>query len=413
VETKKSMNLKNKNIILCITGSIAAYKSVYLASFFNKKGANVYAVLTKNATKFITPITFKTITKNKVTTDMFDKSDFIPHISLAELADIIVVAPATANIIAKAATGMADDMVSTLLLSSQAPKIIVPAMNVNMYNNSITQINIQILKDNGFFIMPPDEGYQACGAKGAGRFPKIKKIYSFILKSIIDKKSIFYNKKILISLGGTIEDIDPIRYISNRSSGRMGLAFAEELIYRGAKVDIIAGNVSDLVLNNFKTKFNDIKIMHIRSANDLKNKIESSNNYDIYIMAAAVADYTTNYNENKIKKDNELLTLSLEKTDDILLSLKKNQKSIYIGFAAETKNLLKNAKDKLNKKSLDFIIANNVNGVKSAMGNKQAEVFLLNKWEEKDFKFNFNNKKIIASNVLDKIETTIKKYKNK
>ena len=405
------MRLKNKNIILCITGSIAAYKAVYLASFLKKSGSNVYAVLTKNATKFISPITLKTITNNKVTTEMFDESDFIPHISLAKLADIIIVAPATANIIAKAATGIADDMVSTLLLSSLAPKVIVPAMNVNMYNNSITQINIQILKDNGFYVMHPDKGDQACGVKGVGRFPEIKKIYSFILKSIDNKKSIFNNKKILVTIGGTIEDIDPVRYISNRSSGRMGFAFAEELIYRGGKVDIIVGNVSDLLLSKFKSKFSDIKIKYIRSSNDLKNKTIASDNYDIYIMAAAVADYTTIYNKNKIKKDSGLLNLPLKNTDDILLSLKRNQNSIYIGFAAETDNLLENAWDKLNKKSLDFIIANNVAGNKSAIGNKKAEVYLLNKWEDKEYKFNFSNKKIIASNVLDKIENILKNYK--
>lgn len=405
------MRLNDKNIILCITGSIAAYKAVYLASFFKKNGSNVYAVLTKNAAKFITPLTLKTITNNKVITKMFDENDFIPHISLAELADIIVVAPATANIIAKAATGIADDIVSSLLLSSTSPKIIVPAMNVNMYNNSITQINIQILKDNGYHVMQPDEGYQACGVKGIGRFPEIDKIYSFILRSIYNKKSIFNNKKILITIGGTIEDIDPVRYISNRSSGRMGLAFAEELIYRGGKVDIIAGKVSDLLLNKFKSKFTDVKIEYIRSAKDLKNKIMSLDNYDIYIMAAAVADFTTIYNSNKIKKNSGILSLPLEKTDDILLTLQRDQNSIYIGFAAETDNLLENAWDKLNKKSLDFIIANIVGGNKSAIGSKKAEAYLLNRWEEKEYKFNFDNKEVISSNILDKIEKILKNFK--
>ncbi len=406
------MKLKDKNIILCITGGIAAYKAVSLASFLKKKGANVHTVLTKNATKFITPLTLKSITKNKVTIDMFDESDFIPHISLAELADVIVVAPATANIIAKAATGIADDMVSTLILSTLAPRIFVPSMNTNMYNNSITQINIQILKDNGFLIIEPDEGFLACGTEGAGRFPEIDRIYAFILKSLFKKKTIFTDKKILLTIGGTIEDIDPVRYISNRSSGRMGFAIAEELLLRGGQVEIILGKVSDLLLNRFINKFKDVKIENVRSSKEMKEKVMSSKNYDFYIMAAAVSDYTTIYKEQKIKKGQDALTLNLKKADDILLSMVKNENSIYIGFAAETENLIKNAREKLNSKSLDFIIANNVKGDKSAIGNKKAEVYLLNKWEEKDYKFDYNNKEIIAEQVLNKIEEILKKHQN-
>ena len=398
------MKLKNKNIILCITGSIAAYKAVFLASFLKKEGANVYAVLTKNALQFITPLTLKTITGNKVTIDMFDESDYIAHISLSKLADIVLVAPATANIMAKAATGIADDMVSTLLISAKAKKIIVPSMNINMYLNPMTQNNICILKKHGFEIMEPDKGKLACGAEGVGRFPEIEKIYDFLLHNIDEKEQFFKNKKILITTGGTIEDIDPVRFISNRSSGKMGLAFAEEFICRGGNVTIIAGNVSDLAMNNFKNKYSNVKIVFVRSAIEMKEAVLSlSNDFDIYLMAAAVADYTMEYNKQKIKKQGDSLALNLKKTDDILEFLPKRDNALYIGFAAETVNILKNARDKLNKKGLDLLIANQVNGDKSAIGGDRAEAYLLNKWDKKEYKFNYNEKQQIASSVVDKI----------
>lgn len=405
------MKLKGKNIVLCITGGIAAYKAIYLASFLKKQGANVYPVLTKNALKFVTSLTLRTLTNNKVTTDMFEESDFIPHISLADLADIVIVAPATANIIAKAATGIADDMVSSLLLSTLAVKIIVPAMNTNMYNNTITQINIQILKDNGYKVMKPDIGKLACGTEGEGRFPEIESIHGFILKSLIDDKSKFYNNKVLITLGGTIEDIDPVRYITNKSSGKMGFSFAEEFIERGALIKIIAGNTSDLAMHNFKRKYPDTEILNVRSAKDMFERVSDCIDSDIYLMSAAVADYTVEFSENKIKKDEDSFELKLTKTIDIIKSIDKNKKSIYIGFAAETEDLLKNARQKVVEKKVDFLIANNVRGEKSAIGGDKAEVILLNKWNEEEFKVEYSNKKIIASKILDKILSIIESYK--
>ena len=406
------MKLKNKNIVLCITGGIAAYKAVYLASYLIKQGAEVYAVLTENATRFITPLTLKSITGNKVTIEMFDESDFIPHISLADLADIVIVAPATANLIAKAATGMADDMVSTLLLSTTAPKVIVPAMNTNMYYNPMTQVNLQILNDNGYFVMKPDEGILACGTEGIGRFPEVENIYGFILKNVLNSDSSFKDKKVLITTGGTIEDIDPVRYISNRSSGRMGLSFAEDFITRGAKVTIITANVSDLLMDSFKTKFRDIEIVNVRSADNMKEEvIKRSKDFDVYLMAAAVSDYSVNYSQHKIKKSHDDMTLELVKTTDILHTLPKRDNAIYIGFAAESDDLVENAKSKLLDKGVDFLIANEVVGEKGAIGNKKAEVYLLNKWNDDVQKFSYSDKASIANSVNNKIESILKEQK--
>ncbi|MBN2545503.1 MAG: bifunctional phosphopantothenoylcysteine decarboxylase/phosphopantothenate--cysteine ligase CoaBC [Spirochaetes bacterium] len=398
------MDLKDKNIILCVSGGIAAYKAAGLASFLKKQGANVYAVMTKNALEFIKPLTFKTVTGNKVTTNMFDESDFVPHISLADLADLIIVAPATANIIAKAAHGIADDMVSTLLLSSNAKKIIVPSMNSKMYLNPITQKNIKLLKENDYFIMEPDIGLLACGYEGIGKFPDIEKIYGFLLQILSGKKSYFTGKKILITLGGTIEDIDPVRYISNRSSGKMGFNLAEEFIARGGNVTLLIGNISELLLSSFKSKYPKTKIINVRSSNDLYDKVIGfENDFDIYCMVAAVADYMPDYKADKIKNKNGI-ELKLSATKDILASLKKRKNALYIGFAAETENLTKNAKEKLKNKNLDFIIANIVKGEKNAIGNDNAEVVILNKYNEEEFRIDYNDKKFIAQNIIDYIE---------
>lgn len=397
--------IKNKNIVLGITGGIAAYKAAYLASFLKNRGANVYTVLTKNALRFITPLTFKTLTKNKVTIEMFDESDFIPHISLADLADIVVIAPATANIIAKAASGIADDMLSTLLLSTKAKKIVVPAMNSNMYLNSITQRNINTLKNNGFFVMEPDYGKLACETEGIGKFPKIERIYGFILRCMVDESSFFYKKKVLITVGGTIEDIDPVRYISNRSSGKMGLSLAEAFLLKGATVSLIVASVSDLLLNNFVTKYPDVNIKRTRSAKEMYELLKKvENDYDVYCMAAAVSDYTPSYSEEKIKKSENNFTLKLTKTIDIISSIKKRKDAMYIAFAAESEDLIENAKKKLKDKQVDFLIANIVKGEKNAIGSEKAEVFILNKHKEDIFKIEYDNKEIVAEKIVNYIE---------
>ena len=404
------VQLSKKNIVLCVTGGIACYKSVILASLLKKEGANVFVVMTKNATKFVNPVTFKNITKNKVTTKMFANDDFVPHISLADLADLVIIAPATANIIAKASYGIADDMVSTLLVSSKAPKFIIPAMNTNMYLNPITQENIQRLKKFDFKVLEPDTGMLACGVEGVGRFPEIEKIYGFILKNLGDRNSVFYNKKILITLGGTVEDIDPVRCITNRSSGKMGFSFAEEFIIKGANVKIICGNVSSLELHNFQKKFCDTEIQFVRSAKDMKEAVtQNIDNFDLLFMASAVADYSPEYSESKIKKENDDLVLKLRKTEDILKSIPKKENKIYVGFAAESDNLIENAKNKLIKKQLDFVIANEIVGEQAAIGNDKASVFILNKWNVDIKKIDYSQKSVIAKSVCNELEELIKK----
>ncbi len=397
--------IKDKNIVFCLTGGIACYKAVDLISKLVKAGANVYPVVTKSALEFITPLTLKTISKKKVTTDLFDTSDFIPHISLSDLADLVIVAPATANIISKAANGIADDMVSTLLLSVTAPKIIVPAMNTKMIENPIIVKNIEKLIEYGFNVLDSDSGMMACGTSGKGRYPDNERIFGAIIETFVDRESVFYNKDILITLGGTIEDIDPVRSIANRSSGKMGFAFAREFIERGAKVTLICGNCSELEKDRFQKRFPNIKLISVRSAKKMKAEIDKTE-YDILFMAAAVADFYVKYNEQKIKKSDNL-NLQLNKNIDILNSIEKRTDRIYIGFAAESENLTEAAKKKLADKKLDFIIANNIVGTESAMGGDRAKITLLNRFNDLEYNFGYDDKSTIAKMTLDTIELYI------
>ena len=397
--------LEGKHITICVTGGIAAYKAAALASFLKKKKAQVHVILTKNAARFVSAVTFKSLTGNPVITKMFDSSSFIPHISIAELSDLVLVAPATANIIAKAANGIADDMVSTTLLSSKAPKIIVPAMNTAMYENPITQHNLEKLSNFGFEIMEPDFGEMACGTCGKGRFPEINQIYGKIIQVLSSKNSTpLTGKKILITAGGTIEDIDPVRYISNRSSGRTAFAFAEAFITMGAKVHIIAGHVSERVLDDFSSKFGTTCITSVRSAADMKKAVdERFCDCDILFMCAAVADYKPNYSEQKIKKvDGGNLCLELSRTDDILCSLENNDKTI-VGFAAETNNVEEYAHKKLEKKNLDFVIANKVCGDESAIGGEKSSLMLFVKGMSEPLIFPYTAKTENAFKVVEKI----------
>ncbi|MBQ3923442.1 MAG: bifunctional phosphopantothenoylcysteine decarboxylase/phosphopantothenate--cysteine ligase CoaBC [Spirochaetales bacterium] len=370
--------IENKNIILCVTGGIAAYKAVTLASMMTKAGANVYVIMSRHATQFVTPLTFKTITKQKVTVGMFDDSQFIPHISLSDLADLVVVAPATANIIAKAAAGIADDMISTLLVSSTAPKLIVPAMNTNMYLNPITQDNMTKLRKYGFHFTEPDSGRMACGTVGVGRYPENEHIFSDIINIIGYKKSIFDGKKVLITLGGTREAIDPVRFIGNRSSGTMGFAFAECFIRRGANVTIIAANTDTIVRDSFCRRYPNVTIINAESAAALKTAVYSEMpNNDILLMCAAVADYKPHYSDQKIKKSDGDMTIALSRTDDIIAGLPKDGSKLFIAFSAETQNVLDNAKGKLERKGVNYIVANQVCGEHNAMGGSQSELMLV------------------------------------
>lgn len=369
--------LKGKNIVLVVTGGIAVYKAVELASRLVKSGANVYTVMTANAVEFVNPLTFKTITRNKVTIELFDTSEFIPHISLSDLADLVVVAPATANIIAKAAHGIADDMASTLLLSVDVPKLVVPAMNTKMFDNPITQKNLDILKGAGFTLMEPDCGYLACGDSGRGRFPEITRIFGVISTLLRDKNHPLLNKNILITAGGTIEDIDPVRFITNRSSGKTAFYMAREFYNYGANITVIAGNVDNNIKDDFIKTCLEANVVDVRSADDMFKSVNSHiKKSDILIMAAAVADFTPDTQNSKIKKKDGGLTLHLNNTKDILKNIEKKENLVYIGFAAESDNLEKNAVEKMSAKNLDYIIANSVNGEKNAMGSDKNELLV-------------------------------------
>lgn len=397
--------IEGKHITICVTGSIAAYKAVALASFLKKKKAEVHIILTKSAERFVSAITFKSLTGNPVITKMFDSSSFIPHISIAQLSDLILVAPATANIIAKAANGIADDMVSTTLLSSKAPKIIVPAMNTAMYENQITQQNLKKLTDFGFEIMEPDSGEMACGTSGKGRFPEINQIYGKIIKVLSSQRTTpLSGKKILITAGGTIEDIDPVRYISNRSSGRTAFAFAEAFISMGAKIKIITGHVSERALDDFTSKFGNTDIITVRSAADMKKAVDNNfEDCDILFMCAAVADYKPNYSNHKIKKADGNMFLELSRTNDILCSLSKNANKIIIGFAAETDNVEEYARKKLEKKNLDFVIANKVCGEESAIGGEKSGLMLFSQKNSEPIIFPYSTKVENAFKISKKI----------
>jgi phosphopantothenoylcysteine decarboxylase/phosphopantothenate--cysteine ligase len=352
------MRLKSKNVLIGICGGIAAYKVCELIRLLKKNEANVKVIMTKNAQKFITPLTLQTLSQNKVYTDTFESEYFydIEHISLTTWADILVVAPATANIIGKFANGIADDLLTTTFLAFDKPVLIVPAMNSNMFENAIVKQNIHKLKSIGINFVEPESGFLACGVYGKGRYPENQKILIEIEKLLCSQD--LAGKKVLITAGPTREYLDPIRFISNRSSGKMGYALAEEAYKRGAQVTVVSCPVS---INTYA----DIEIIHVQTASQMYQKVkEIYEQYDILIFSAAVADYrpkTTS--QNKIKKENkDELTIELVKNPDILKFVGENKKpnQVIVGFSAETENVLENSQKKLEAKNADLIVANNV-----------------------------------------------------
>ena len=350
--------LKDKNVILGVTGGIAAYKSVDLASRLRKAGANVHVIMTKGAQNFVTPLTFREITGNPVTTTMWGEvtNHNVEHIALANLADLVIVAPATANFIAKCAIGMADDMLTTTLLATKAPIFFAPAMNSNMYENQLTQKNIDVLIESGWNFIPPESGHLACGTDGVGRMPEPADILDFVRFTMAFAADML-GIKVLVTAAGTYEPIDPVRYIGNRSSGKMGYAIAEAAKKRGAEVILVSGPSA-------LTPPEGVEFIGVESAAEMRDAVmEHFSEADMVIKAAAVADYRVrNVSDQKIKKNDEELTLVLEKNPDILKELgeKKRAGQILVGFAAETQNLLEYAKSKLEKKNLDMIVANDV-----------------------------------------------------
>ena len=351
--------LNGKKIALGVTGGIAVYKAVDLVSRLRKQGAEVRVIMTEHAQQFVTPLTFKEISGNKVAVSMWDSNqEFnVEHIALANWADAFVVAPATANILAKMANGIADDLLSTTLLAAQAPIIVCPAMNTGMYQNSITQENIEKLQKHGVTVMPPAVGYLACGVTGPGRLPEPQQIVEFIDAFFAKKDGDMVGMKVLVTAAGTREPIDPVRFVGNRSSGKMGYAIAQAAAQRGAEVLLVTGPSALEIPPNV----NGVKV---ESTNEMLEACMSAyEKMDVVIKAAAVADYRPrDVADQKIKKKtDDALTVVMDKNPDILKELgARKAHQILVGFAAETQNLLENAREKIVKKNLDMIVANDV-----------------------------------------------------
>ena len=350
--------LKDKTILLGVTGGIAAYKSASLASRLVKAGAEVRVIMTEHATNFINPITFETLTGHKCITDTFDRNfEFqVEHVSLAKKADVIMVAPATANVIAKLAHGLADDMLTTTILASHAPKLVAPAMNTGMYENPVTQDNLALLKKYGMEVIEPAAGHLACGDEGKGKMPEPEILYEHILRSCACKQDM-KGLKVLVTAGPTQEAVDPVRFLTNHSSGRMGYSIAKACMLRGADVTLVTGRTA-LTPPLF------VDVVPVVSAKDMYDAVISrSNEMDIIIKAAAVADYRpVHVAEEKVKKSDDSFSLELERTDDILKYLGEHKKpgQFLCGFSMETENMLENSRKKLEKKHLDMIAANNL-----------------------------------------------------
>ena len=350
--------LKGKTIVLGVTGSIAAYKIANLASMLVKQHADVNVIMTKNATNFINPITFETLTSNKCLVDTFDR-DFqfnVEHVALAKRADIFMVAPASANVIGKIAGGIADDMLTTTIMACKAPKYIAPAMNTNMFENPIVQDNLKKLENYGYNIINPATGYLACKDTGVGKLPSEEELFAYIMRELHFEKDMA-GKKVVVTAGPTREAIDPVRFISNYSTGKMGYAIAKCAMERGAEVVLVTGKTSIA-----KPPF--VKIIEVVSAADMFEAVKSeAEDADFVIKAAAVADYTpVKVADNKLKKTDDDMSISLKRTTDILKYLGEHKKNgqILCGFAMETKDLIENAKKKLESKNADLIVANNL-----------------------------------------------------
>ena len=375
------IELENKKIVIGVTGSIAAYKIAGLCSMLKKKKADVTVIMTQNATNFINPITFETLTGNKCLIDTFDRNFQydVEHVELAKAAEVFLVAPASANVIAKAAHGIADDMLTTTLLAATCPKLFAPAMNTRMYQNPITQDNLQILKTYGMKVITPASGYLACGDTGEGKMPEVEELYDNIIDALTPKDLTGYN--VLVTAGPTREKIDPVRFISNHSTGKMGYAIAKQAGMRGAKVTLVSGPVA---LEAPK----GVEVVPVVSAKDMADAVwERADKMDMIIKAAAVADYrpVTTY-EDKVKKSGDDMNIALERTDDILAHLGKNKKEgqILCGFSMETKDMLENSKVKLKKKNLDVIVANNLKVAGAGFGTDTNIVTLITKDEVKE-----------------------------
>lgn len=391
--------LKGKTVLLGVSGSIAAYKTAYLASALKKLNADVHVLMTRNATNFINPITFETLTGNKCLVDTFDRNfEFsVEHVSLAKQADVVMIAPASANVIGKLAHGIADDMLTTTVMACKCQKIIAPAMNTNMFENPVVQDNLQILRNYGYEVISPATGYLACGDTGAGKMPEPELLLEYILQEIAFEKDMD-GLRVLVTAGPTREAVDPVRYITNHSTGKMGYAIARTCVRRGADVTLVSGP-SALKPPEF------VNVISVKSAKDMFDAVTGiAKEQDIIIKAAAVADYRPKHvSAEKVKKQDGTLTLEMERTDDILAYLgeHKREGQFLCGFAMETENLLENSRKKLAKKHLDMVVANSLRVQGAGFGGDTNVVTIITDNEE--VSLGKMSKEETASHILDKI----------
>lgn len=391
--------LKGKTVLLGVTGSIAAYKIAYLASALKKLHAQVHVLMTQNATNFINPITFETLTGNKCLVDTFDRNfQFsVEHVSIAKQADVVMIAPASANVIGKLAHGIADDMLTTTIMACKCKKIVSPAMNTNMYENPIVQDNLAILQHYGYEVIEPASGYLACGDTGAGKMPEPEMLLDYILREIAKEKDLL-GRKVLVTAGPTQEAIDPVRYITNHSSGKMGYALAKAAMLRGADVTLVSGPCA-IEPPPF------VKLVPVVTAKEMFDAVTSvSFEQDIIIKAAAVADYRpSNVYEDKVKKHEEQMSIKLEKTDDILGYLGEHRLpgQFLCGFSMETQNMLGNSRAKLGKKHLDMVAANNLKVAGAGFQGDTNVLTLIT--QDEDVSLQLMSKEDAANVILDKI----------
>lgn len=392
--------LRGKNVVLAVTGSIAAYKIAYLASMLKKLEADVTVLMTRNAVNFIHPITFETLTGNKCLIDTFDRNFeySVEHVSLSKRTDVVLVAPATANVIGKLANGIADDMLTTTVMACECKKIVAPAMNTHMYRNPVVQDNIKKLKHYGMEVITPDTGYLACGDVGEGKMPSEQVLLEYILQEIRFEKDLA-GKKVMVTAGPTREKIDPVRFITNRSTGKMGYAIAKHCAQRGADVTLITGK-TQLEAPLF------VRVREVESAREMFEAVkECYEEQDIIIKSAAVADYRPrSVSEEKVKKTEGELAIALERTEDILQFLGENRRpgQFLCGFSMETENMLENSRAKLEKKHADMIVANNLKQEGAGFGTDTNIVTLITRDGCRELPV--MSKEDVAKHIMDTIQ---------
>ena len=393
--------LKDKTVVIGVSGGIAVYKTLDVVSRLRKLGVNVNVIMTKSATEFVTPLSFQSLSQNYVVCDMFEdpKTWDVEHISLAKRADVFLIAPATANVIGKIANGIADDMLTTTVMATKAKVLIAPAMNTNMYENPILQRNINTLKELGYNFVEPESGRLACGDTGKGKLASPETIVDEVVK-LLSKGQDLKGKSIIVTAGPTVESIDPMRYITNRSTGKMGYSIAKEAIERGADVTLITGPTNLTPPQNLK------KLVKIESAKDMYEAVlENLDENDVVIKSAAVADYKPkNYSNKKIKKSDDDLVIELDRNKDIAQEIGKiKNNKILVGFAAETNDLIENASLKIKKKNLDFIVANDLTKEGAGFGVDTNIVKIIDK-EGNITEYPKMKKEEVAKIILDKIK---------